>query len=452
MLPNELCDVARSLAELTGAWNPVEIVTADIAPLAKEKEMFLAAWRDRKPYNPVFNYSHTDQMDVSDSRKTLYLLAEQVRNINPIFLQSDKVSRLFQIALYVKIKDDLATCSLIEGIQRKNEKIIRKAVHQKYPSSDEALRLAALQIYSTMTQPVPDGGSVTLGLLSSDERVYIRSRNFTALQIKEVFEWALREFGILRTEMRPDGFQVVVTDKVMFIDVRNKSINGPTVFIPSTKVADGEELLGLLIHEIAAHARQSKNSELRYATGGESLKLDNDTMYEGLAMQYEDVVRRDMFGKDGSCTEPYYALAVERAVAGGSFHDVFVDQLNVRLHVALSVAPEDELPDFNAIDEVVLDSAKEGAWRTSYRIMRGHVDTTNPERWAMTKDLAYLRGRIQSAEQSAMSQWGMDQPEIIAASDLAQLIAFEVQSENIPIPFQNIAQQYWEVVLKPGRL
>lgn len=455
-----LLEIARELSELTDSWNPVEIYTADSGRLAQEKSRLLTAWENNESYNPLLQYSRAEQLaeTVGPTAEKLYDLASRVRRFDLSDAKYQRQARLFRSALYAKIKDDIATCRLILGIAHNDEAMIRQAVQEKYPPLDESLRIIAHQNYEALTR---DEGPVenevpeeSTALLTPAEQAYIRSRIYKAPEIKAAFEWALREFGILRSEEQPSGFQVVIDDGATSIDVRDKSAQGPTILIPSVREVDGERLLGLLAHEIGAHARQSMNGEQLFGIGGGSLKVDDETLYEGLAMRYEAQISREMFGTAGSKAEgpsasPYYALAVERAEAGGTFYDVFTHMLDIQLHVQLKIHPDQPLPSYETIDKGKLTQAKNEAWRITYRVMRGHTDMTNPLSFAMTKDLAYLRGRQMDVQLQAVGAGSVNEAAIIGKGGLLALAEFNITEETLPIPYQNMALRYWNEIMKP---
>lgn len=385
----KLIEIADRVAEISGSWNPVEIYTADPESIKKEKQEFLQAFKEGREYNPRFTYPYAESLELGADREALNGLLAEVRKQR----KAEIANRNARVALYFKIKDDLATCDLVEGIQQKDEQKIRDALKRKYPGTDPVLLAFAQKEYEKRIngereQPVADQEVI----LSPEEREFLEKTKFSDEEIKTAFKWLLARYGILKTDGSDFGFRVVVDEGTTAIDVRDKSSGGPTIFIPKGRTVTGEKLLSLMAHEIEGHARQSLNGERLFKIGGGQLKVDDETLYEGLAKRYDEAFSRNFFGTTEGVPLPFYALAVACAEAGGSFHDVFSEQLEMRLHIAFNLPAGESLPSRDKVEEKVLKKAMDAAWTTTYRVMRGHVDTTNPYGFAMAKDLSYLRG------------------------------------------------------------
>lgn len=228
-----------------------------------------------------------------------------------------------RVAVYNKIKDDLATCDLAEGIASNDESMIAQAMKQKYGLVNEVLLNHAIEIYNEKIVN-PDHHQVDVEpLLTPEEQAYLKKQTFDADGIKSLFEWSLDRFGILKTDDNPNGFQVIISPQATSIDVRDKSAQGPTVFIPETRQVNGVKALEVIAHEIRGHARQSINGHTRFLIGGGNLKFDNETLYEGLAKRYDEDFHHQFFGKTTGKPEPWFTLAVARAETGASFHETF---------------------------------------------------------------------------------------------------------------------------------
>ncbi|MDQ6661963.1 MAG: hypothetical protein M3Z24_13500, partial [Chloroflexota bacterium] len=321
-LPFPLLEITEQIAALTGSWNPVEIFTPDNARVERAK--FIEAFHANQVYNPQFTYSYAEKISLGDSRKILNELCRQVKQLTP----RSQIERLARVALYFKIGDDLATCDLVEGIQAKDEEQIGRALKQKYPGTDQELLKIAEADYIYRISGDTDTRIEQQGILTQQEINYLRNKEFDAIEIKKAFIWAIDEYRIKRSENNKKGFLVVIDEKVTSIDVRDKSINGPTIFIPVDRKVNGINLVKLIGHEIDGHARQSVNGEKLFLIGGGALKIDDEILYEGLAKRYDDFLSAKLFGTSEGVPMPYYTYAVYAAERGGPFYDIFREQLN----------------------------------------------------------------------------------------------------------------------------
>lgn len=448
-MPQFFKEVGEQLVEISGAWNPVKIYTPNDASLKQEKARFLADFDAGEVYQPHFTYSAAEEMDVTQSRDQLLSLKRHVRSL-PID-RKDRLQRIARVVLARKIDDDLATCDLVDGIKTKDESLISSAMRRKYRGTNPELTKKAQEDYARRTL-LEDALLIeqAQGLLTEDERAYLANTKLHAEQIKAAFEWALARLGILRSPGSKDhGFQVLVESGITSIDVRDKTADGPTVFIPTDRVVSAEYLLALIEHEIGAHARQSMNGEKMFGIGGGALKLDDETLYEGLAKRHEALYYKRMYGRVLDNFNAPYVLAVATAEQGGSFHDIFSEQLALRLHVALTIAPEQPLPPASDIAPSVYDKAKNAAWLTTYRVMRGHVDMSNPTNTPMAKDLAYFRGTLLDEQLALHGLEYLNEAAILTGGGLQALAEFELTPEDLPFQATALGEPYWLEVLKP---
>lgn len=447
-------EIAEQVAELTGTWNPVEIFTPDPENLAAEKKKFFQAFDEGVTLEPSFHYDVAEQMDVSQTRRELETLLSEVSIIDkgkkaPHSLPLNPQERLFRVALVAKIKDDLATCDLIEGIKQRDEARIAQAMKRKYPSADETLIQYAQQRYEELISPETTAeGSTEPPLLSAEQQQRLREMSFDAHQIKAAFEWALSQYGLLRTAENPIGYAVVVSERATDIDVRDKSQNAMTVFIPANKTVSGDKLLQLMAHEIEGHCRQSINGMKMFLLGGGPYKLDGEILYEGLAKRYDESFHRRFFGKDTGIPEPWYALAVSKATEGATFSEIFQDQFQRRMHVALGIPADQELSINKKEHQEAIETAKNQAWRTTYRVMRGHVDMTNPQKFAMSKDLAYLQGWLMDQQLQQAGYGSVNEMGVIQAGGLQLLARTGVNSHDIPHPYQDVVKDYYQLLIQ----
>lgn len=462
-LPKELVVIAEKIAHISGTWNPVEIYTADPSSIESEKKKIFNAYDNGEEYNPTLTYSYAKSLDLRDARTKLVEQLHVLRNFGihkkskwkfwdkdklPGKQTMDRTTRIFRSALYFKIKDDLATCDLVEGIKKGDEDKISTALKQKYPGTDQSLYDLAVE---GLTSQIFNNKSAdnSKGVLTDDEVEYLEELTFNAQDIKSAFEWTLSQYGILYTESNRSGFKVKIDKSTTSIDVRDKSANGPTIFIPEGRVMSGARLLAIIAHEIEGHARQSINGELLFKIGGGKLKIDNEQLYEGLGMRYETNIEKRLFGINNSAPEPYFVFGTKMAEEGNSFFKIFQNQVELRLRVKLKIPLGQDLPPLNEIDSEVLTKAKNSAWLITYRVMRGHLDMSNKKKFAMSKDLGYLRGYQMDSQLVNNGLGYINEEGVIASGALALLAEFNLSEKNLPIPFKDLATKYWLEVLKP---
>ncbi|MDQ6662327.1 MAG: hypothetical protein M3Z24_15355, partial [Chloroflexota bacterium] len=139
---------------------------------------------------------------------------------------------------------------------------------------------------------------------------------------------------------------------------------------------------------------------------------------------------------------------VYAAERGRPFYDIFRNQLNMRLRVALKKLPSENLPYYHEVEEKILNEAIDRAWVITYRIMRGHVDTTNPCGFAMAKDLAYLWGYIIDKQLIEMGIGYINEAAIMASGGLQLLAEFSLTEDSLPLPYQDVATKYVKKILK----
>lgn len=448
-LPEPLREAAEAIAGITGSWNPVEIYTAEPRGRQQEKQKFLHSFHRGRVYQPSFHYDYAESFALGDSRDTLCSLLETVRR----YKAQERVWSFIRATLFHKIKDDLATCDLVEGIQQKDEGLIAKAVQYKYPGVDPVVLQFAEKDWESYADHDKKFAVSEPGLLHDAEKEYLRHLIFDAGGMKEAFEWALAEYGILRVGKRKDGYQVMVDRRATAIDVRDKSVHGPTVFIPEHARETGEDLLALMAHEIEGHARQSWNGEQFLLFGGGPLKIDDETLYEGLAMRYEHSFRQRYFGTEGEHHYlDYYVFAVHRAERGGSFHDVFVDQLERRLRILLRIPRTAAFSHAQVRHSELYSAAEAAAWGTAYRVMRGHVDMRNPLSFAMAKDLAYFRGWLLDHQLRESGHGHINEIAVSTIGQLRVLAEFAIDEADLPCPYKDVASVYMRRLLEkmPG--
>jgi len=441
-----MIEIAESVGELTGTWNPVEIYTPSPESLKQEKEKFLEAFNRGQAHEPVFDYQVARGMDIAPQKEELAKKLAEVRAIKP---RSQK-DRLFRVALYTKIRDDLATCDLVDGINTKDESLIGSAMRQKYQPANPVLAAYAEQAYRDMIDgPAPKEIDPNQVLLTPKQQKLLKAAKLDAPQIKEAFEWALQQYGILRNEANSKGYQVVISDKATAIDVRDKSEDPMTVYIPTDRVVSGDKMGELIAHEIEGHARQSMNGMEMFLLGGGKLKMDGEALYEGLAKREDESYRLRFFGEASGVPAPWYTLAAQDASEGASFSEVFQNQYIRRMRVLLKVPPEQELhidPEKHAEQA---DKAKKLAWATTYRVMRGHADMSNPLGFAMSKDIGYLQGWATDKQLGEAGYGGINEMAVIQSGGLQMLARLGVNEKDVPHKYKDVVKEYILTVLLP---
>lgn len=446
--PAELLPITERLGQLSATWNPVEIVTASAESIKREKARVFAAYRAGQEYNPVFDYptAFRDEIDPDESRRVLEGLLQQVRGFKPQRI-TDEAARIARAAVYYKLKDDLATVTLLEGIRSKNEAKIKQAMGTKYASPDQGLVELAHQIYEDLTQEGANKTSQDASLSHEDQEL-LRQHKVDAAGIKTAFEWLLNDYGILRTEQNPEGFSVEVTPEATGIDVRDKSKRPMTIYIPTDRQVTADKLLELMYHEIEGHARQSMNG-IKLVVGGGRLRIDDETWYEALAKRLDEKFRREFFGTETGKPLPFYTLAIAQAEKGASFAQIFKEQVDMRLHVMLQKSPMTQL-DYESQDvQSNLEKAMNLAWTTTYRVMRGHTDTSNPDSFAFAKDLAYLRGWLLDQQLRSQGLGHYNEVGVLQTNALALVGRLAINYDDLEYPFKDATKRYCTQVLLP---
>lgn len=443
VLPDELLSIADELERLTGEWNAVDIYTPSGALVASERERFLEARARGERVEPAFTYPNAERMNVASARAALRALDERVRAFAP----TDDVGRMARVALHFKIEDDLATCDVIEGIRTKDETLIKRGLEKKYPGTDPLLveRAEAAYREECIARPMP-GGSLTEAQIAA-----LKAMIVDADGQREAFTWALGRYGMLRSEDCPDGFNVVVSEHVTSIDVRDKCEGGPTVFVPAKRDGqdiDALELCALIDHEIGGHARHAMNGRRLFRLGGAMLRTDDETLYEGQGMRRENDFMRKHAGANPAPEAPLYVLAVALAERGKSFSEIVDDQEQRWLHVYGKIPADQPIPD--SLDAKIRDKALKRAYRTAYRVMRGHVDMKNAAGFAMAKDLAYFRGTALDEQLRSIGLGVVNDAAIMSTAALPMVARFNLQEETLPFPFQELGHEYLETRFLPN--
>ena len=470
-IPPAFVEIVEQLRKLTRTWNPVELVTPSAESMRREKELFFAAFDKGNDYYPKFTYTHAQNINL-DSQRAMRILQKALEHISA-FRPENRSEQIAKVVLYYKVRDDLATAQLLKGLKEGSDEQIGKALAKKYTTIDDELVSIAEKMYqqsilssaksgSAESTELPTESELTeltksvepaensVPLLSSEQQKLLTSVEMTAEETKTAFDWLLDEYGMSRTVDRP-GFKTIISDEVYSIDVRDKSVQPMTIFIPKERLAGkmtGLKLLELMYHEIEGHARQSMNGRVLTVGGGE-LRVDEEVLYEGLAKRLDTRFHREFLGKKEGIPQTYYVFAVQMAEQGASFPEIFKDQFNRQLHKILKIPHDQPLPDETNLSPQHLMEAKNKAWKYTYRVMRGHIKTTNKEGYAFAKDLAYLRGYLLDKALVESGNGYINELAIMQVNALQLVAEIDFQSEDLPFPFLDLTKKYCFEVLLP---
>lgn len=443
-LPREAVAIAEELRDIAETWNPVELYTAD--NFEEQRDAFLDTFDRGHAYVPVFRYGRAETFDAAGPRGRLTALRARAEALPDEGLR-DAYARA---TLLAKIDDDLATCDMAQGMAERDDALVKRGCRMKYPGGDPSLTAFATEMFAYLSQyTVADGPAV----FTPEERAYLRSMDVSPERQKEAFTWALKRYGIYREDddAEGDGFRVVLDPLATALDVRDKSRLGSAVYVPTDRDGgmDASQLCALIAHEISGHARQAVNGKRLFGVQGIALRVDDETLYEGLAIRYEWEFVERYFGevRHDMDRSTLYIFAVDMAEKGASFGDIFRDQLERRIRLALKIPVDKRVPTRAAVDPALYDLCMKKAWRVTYRVMRGHVDMTNAHGFAMAKDLAYLRGWLMDRQLIESGHGHANEAAILSTDGLRLLSNVELLPDDIPIPFEDIAAEYARMLL-----
>lgn len=445
----EIDPFLKKIVEISKSWNPVEIYTA--SNHQSQKDIFLKNFSENgMAENPQFIYEVAEKLDFSEQKIQLLKIRREVMDLakkikmESVGNQESKLKYLACMLMILKIKDDLTTVNMLEGIKTKDDEKTRMALGQKYGILDQELIIEAEKIYQTEEEnnktPKAEIAEVDeKTILQKDEQEWLINQKFDAKKIAEFFTWALGRYGFLAEKKGDFGFMVKIESGATSIDVRDKNLTEqPMIVIPENRVINGKQLLSLIGHEIEAHARQSMNGSKLFTFGGGSLKIDGEAAYEGLAKQADGRYEERYFGEKSAVPSPYYVKAIVMAQSGMTFRDVFKEIVKLK-KVAENVTE---------INEKIMKSA----WTITYRVFRGSTDPENKAHYAMPKDKAYLEGFLLSKQLEELGYDQYNQLAIATGAGIRMLGMFEVKKEDVPYPYLDLQRECWEEKLKPAFL
>lgn len=174
--------------------------------------------------------------------------------------------------------------------------------------------------------------------------------------------------------------------------------------------------------------------------------MDNEGLYEGLAKRNDDAFFQEFYGTSAGEPIPYYVLAIGDAQNGMSFRDVFDRQLEYRLRVELKIPFGTPLPE--SIDQKIITKTRNLAWGNTYRVFRGHTDTSNTASYANGKDAAYFQGWMMDKQLKAAGHGHVNEVAIMGSGGLKMMAQVDIPQEAIPHPYKPLARTYWDTVMK----
>ncbi|MCB9651119.1 MAG: DUF1704 domain-containing protein [Deltaproteobacteria bacterium] len=454
-LPMPFVEALERLPALTARFNPVELYTAD--DVAALKERFLDDYKAGIRENPRFEYTQgvaklraslaRDGTSPEAIKAELTELRAKIA-AHPV-AEGDDLAGLMKQAVLRKLDDDLSTVLLLEGLEGREEGKVKAALTTKYGAGvDDALYDAAKVVFGYLVETqahasegkkAKEGEAAPVqGNLPPALSAHLsKGESMSAAEFKDAVDWMLGRYYAAYEAKSGHAFpaalkyRVELDDSYSAIDVRDKSSDGPVIGIPD-KARSPKKYLELLRHEIDMHARQSMNGHFMFGFAGGALKVDEETWYEGLAKHNEIELMREMFGDDSQPTMPYFTFAIRMAEEGKSFLEVFDAMAKLRMAAGSS-------------EKLALSNA----WNATYRVFRGHIDTANPDAYAMPKDQAYLRGWMLQAQLSERGLSHLNEAGIGPLDGPELLSRFDFGPEDLMFPDVNLTQAWFEEVLRP---
>jgi hypothetical protein len=349
--------------------NPVELVTP--INLKEEKARWIKLAKSGIFANPQFVYDKELLKRAVERRSRLQTLEYELLQIKP---KPENISNTFVWnTIFHALQDGIGTTYLAEAILEGNDSDAADMVAKKYGFPEEKnIELALMIILDNQKR-----GSLELSLdntspLSIDDRNLFAEHKLNAKQIKEMFIWAMSQYGV-------ESWPIKILDNCSSIDVRDKSSFGfPIIAVPSSRMVDGLKLAELIGHEIECHWRSSVNAKTIGAP-----KCDDELVYEGLAALKDKAFNLEYNGTF-NLNSAYYMIAMNEAM-----HDHEFGETAKLIY--------DYLP-----ESVQNREAK--AWMYTYRVFRGITDATNSKGYAFTKDRAYFEGFLFAKELQAKGQ------------------------------------------------
>jgi|GEM_PF-1023319 len=452
-LPKAFVKTLERLPQLTARFNPVELYTADDVNALKED--FIERYKEGERFNPTLTYEKGTQNlrkslkqdGTSPEKVKVELQKLRAEVAQEALAPGDDLGAVMKKAILHKLDDDLSTLDLLEGLEQKRDPQIKAALATKYgrgvgqPLYDAAKVVFSFLVENQAHAPKRKGADAPpppkMELPADLAKHLSKAETMSGAEFKDAVDWMLNRYYGMYEQKTGKAFPkelkytVQLDARFSAIDVRDKSSDGPIIGIPD-KPRSPKKYLELLRHEVDMHARQSLNGHFMFGFGGGALKVDEETWYEGLAKTADTELMMEMFGDNTNPTLPYYPFAIRMAEEGKSFVEVFEAMKTLRLEAGSS-------------EKMALSNA----WNTAYRVFRGHIDTSNPDAYAMPKDQAYLRGWML---QSQLADHGLSHLNEAAIGPLdgpLTLSRFDFGPDDLMFPDVNLTRAYFEEVMRP---
>jgi hypothetical protein len=458
--------IAHEIASLTSFLNPVELVTID--NVSQVKHEFLENLHTKKEQNPCFSYkqslSHLKHnlrirsLSLPSLQEKLQTLLHTVES----FPQEKNAESVLHRFLADKIRSEILTCDMVHALEEKNDTTMKETLKKKYPVSLSPEFLEALdRIQHSKTQDhaqtLKEGiipreffpKLVQKDMRNSHENLQKEIQKnpecqkyyFTAEEIQDAFLWSMKEYAQYYEQKHlspfPQSFLYPcdISDAYSDIDVRDKSSSGPMICVPKSRIIDGKKLLELIAHEIESHWRQSVNGVLLFEVSGGALKIDDEALYEGLALNSEDTINRTLFGIPDRIPDPLYSRAYALAQEQKSFREIF----HTISEILFSFA---EYQKFSKTERE--DMITNQAWKITYRILRGHHNTENTEGYGFGKDIGYFYGTILQKQLCEYSLDFLNEAGIFSPSQLLFVSKIDITPKDLPLPYLHITEKFFE--------
>lgn len=449
--PEALQQIAGALADLIGTLNPVEMYTP--GNTVSEKEQFDAAVEAGGIYLPRFTYPVAEQIPAEAIRRRLDVLHDELCRVE--VAPDNRAGRWYRDTLEERICGGRALADLADGLSGRThggltgDALTKHALARLYwPSDADDLHRAEEDFRRrTVNERITQA---RVPRFTAGQTAYLRGRKATPEETQAIFRRVAERLTLA------DIVAILIRPEATAMDVRHSSQlledgHAAAVIIPADREqADSAFSLSYLAeHELRGHLRQSRNGELLFIRlCGGRLAPKDETLYEGLAMFLEGECIAECFGAREE--EPPYPYAFPTAVAlaecGATFHEVAMDQRERYLRAVLHVPVGTPLPSRGGIDAHDWSEAQYWGWRTAFRVMRGHRDMGNHERFAMCKDLAYERGLRIHRGLVARGLGLINQAGIFTRTDLLRVAAtFDIRPEDLPVADRAVAEE----VLQP---
>ena len=309
---------------------------------------------------PAYTYNVELLKKVVDLRRELDVLGNAAEKMYPMTRAEGFLLRLHKKAL----DRDVLKTKLAASVLAKDDRRTAEVLKELYGKLDVALIGEAkqrLMVREDWPKVLPKAvlDAMTIGQL--------KDMKFEAKAIRAAWEWLCGQFDIL-SEIR-----IEITDAVKAVNIEMRPLTHDSFAqISPTREMSGKELPQISEHEFAGHALQAMNR------GVLTLDMGNGSHNEGRTTLIEQDFREKFYGEsesDGNTNRYYYVLAIERALKGMGFAQIFAE-----------------------LDEIRKGEKRKETVQVVGRATRGLTDMSNPYGLAWTKAQDYLRGNIFASE------------------------------------------------------